>query len=109
MSAWSSRERSPKRSSGRGRPPTIDREAVLETAIQLLDAEGVEALTMRRLASASSEGPSQQRDLRGAPDPERYPTLAAAAAAWTAAHDPDTYREDLGALIDALLADACHS
>src|SRR5213082_2852259 len=35
----------------RGRPPTIDRKAVLETAIRLLDAEGVEALTMRRLAS----------------------------------------------------------
>jgi hypothetical protein len=31
--------------------------------------------------------------------------LAAAAAA----HDHDTYREDLGALIDALLADACHA
>src|SRR3954471_19171186 len=35
----------------RGRPPTIGREAVLETALRLLDAEGVEALTMRRLAS----------------------------------------------------------
>src|SRR3954447_8566004 len=35
----------------RGRPPTIDRETVLDTAIRLLDAEGVEALTMRRLAS----------------------------------------------------------
>jgi AcrR family transcriptional regulator len=206
----------------RGRPPTLDREAVLETAIRLLDAEGVEALTMRRLASelgvsamapyryvgskdellmvlvdrlaarlvypsrprdpkramlvlwstiydslaehswvpevlarrrmmapsvlgaieeihealrdaglpieaavrayrlmwnftlgsllvragASSEGPSRQRELRAAPDPERYPMLAAAARAWTAAHDRDTYREDLGALIDALLAEA---
>jgi hypothetical protein len=29
--------------------------------------------------------------------------LAAAAAAWTAAHDRDTYRDDLAALIDALL------
>src|SRR4051794_4013246 len=35
----------------RGRPSTIDRDAVLETALALLDAEGVEALTMRRLAS----------------------------------------------------------
>ena len=210
----------------RGRPPTIDREAVLDTAIWLLDAEGVEALTMRRLASelgvsamapyrhvgskdellmvlvdrrlaarlvypsrprdpkgamlvlwstiydslaehswvpevlarrrmmapsvlgaieeihaalrhaglsieeavrayrllwnftlgsllvragASSDGPGQQRELRRAPDPERYPMLAAAAAAWTAAHDRDTYREDLAALIDALLANACRS
>ena len=32
--------------------------------------------------------------------------LAATAAAWTAAHDRDTYREDLAALIDTLLADA---
>ena len=206
-----------------GRPPTIGREAVLESALQLLDAEGVEALTMRRLANelgvsamapyrhvgskdellmvlvdrlaarlaypsrprdpkgamlvlwstiydslaqhawvpevlarrrmmapsvlgaieeihaalrdaglsieaavrayrlmwnftlgsllvragAGSEGPNTQQELRGTPDPERYPTLAAAAATWTAAHGDDTYREDLGALIDALLADAC--
>jgi AcrR family transcriptional regulator len=209
----------------RGRPRTIDREAVLDTAIRLLDAEGVEALTMRRLASelgvsamtpyrhvgskdellmvlvdrlaarlvypsrprdpkgailvlwstiydslaqhswipevlarrrmmapsvlsaieeihaalrdaglsidaavrtyrlmwnftlgsllvragASSEGPSQQRELRGSPDPEHYPMLAAAATAWTTAHDHDTYLNDLEALIDALLADACHA
>src|SRR3954465_5213158 len=225
MSAKSSR--APSSSSGtrpRGRPPTLDREAVLETAIRLLDAEGVQALTMRRLASelgvsamapyrhvgskdellmvlvdrlaarlvypsrprdakgamlvlwstiydslaehpwgpegrarrrtrapsvlgaieeihaalrdaglsieaavrayrlmwnftlgsllvragASSEGPSRQRELRGAPDPERYPTPGAAAAAWTEADPRDTYREDLGALIDALLADAGH-
>src|SRR3954462_4409165 len=33
------------------RPPTIDRQSVLDTALGLLDAEGVEALTMRRLAS----------------------------------------------------------
>lgn len=204
----------------RGRPPTIDREAVLETAIRLLDAEGVEALTMRRLASelgvsamtpyryvgskdellmvlvdrlaarlvypprppdprgvilvlwstiydslaqhpwvpevlarrrlmapsvldaieeihkalrdaglsieasvrayrlmwnftlgsllvragASSEGRSVQRELRGGPDPERYPMLAEAATAWAVAHGRDTYRDDLGALLDALLA-----
>src|SRR3954452_25238682 len=222
MSAKSSRARSS--SSGtrpRGRPPTLDREAVLETAIRLLDAERVQALTMRRLASglgvsamtpyrhvlskdellmvlvdrhaarlvypsrprdpkdamlvlwstiygslaehswvpevlarrrmmapsvlgaieeihaalrdaglsltaavrayrlmwnftlgsllvragASFEGRSRQRELRGAPDPARFPMLAAAAAAWTAADDRDTYREDLEALIDALLAE----
>jgi hypothetical protein len=60
-------------------------------------------------AGASSGGPSQQRELRSAPDPERYPMLAAAAGAWTAAHNGDTYREDLAALIDALLADSCPS
>jgi len=57
-------------------------------------------------AGASADAPSRQRQLRGAPDPERYPTLAAAAAQWTAAHDRDTYRQDLAALIDALLAAA---
>ena len=56
-------------------------------------------------AGATAEVPSQQQALRGAPDPQRYPMLAAAATAWTAAHDRDTYREDLDALIDALLAD----
>lgn len=57
-------------------------------------------------AGAGSEGISRQRELRGAPDPERYPTLAAAAAGWTAAHGLDTYLEDLAALIDALLGTA---
>jgi len=57
MPRHSSSERPSGRSPGasaerrRGRPPTIDREAVLDTAICLLDAEGVAALTMRRLAS----------------------------------------------------------
>jgi len=58
MSPKSSKDRSSERRPGggpaerrQGRPPTIDREAVLDTAIRLLDAEGVEALTMRRLAS----------------------------------------------------------
>jgi hypothetical protein len=60
-------------------------------------------------AGASSERPSQQQELRGAPDPERYPILAAAAATWTAAHRQDTYRDDLGTLIDALLADGHYS
>ena len=51
-------------------------------------------------AGAGSEGPSRQRELRGAPDPERYPMLAAAATAWTEADDRDTYLEDLEALIE---------
>ncbi len=57
-------------------------------------------------AGASSDSPSQQRDLRSAPNPQRYPMLAAAAAAWTAGHDRDNYRDDLEALIDVLLASA---
>jgi hypothetical protein len=55
-------------------------------------------------AGASVKQPSQQRELRGTPDPERYPMLTAAAATWTADHDQDTHREDLEALIDGLLA-----
>jgi hypothetical protein len=55
-------------------------------------------------AGASFEGPSQQQELRGAPDRERYPALADAAAAWTAAGERDTYRDDLAVLIDALLS-----
>ena len=216
MPATSTRERR------RGRPPTIDREAVLDAAISLLDGEGVEALTMRRLAGelgvsamapyrhvsskdelmmvlvdrlaarltypprptdpkgamlvlwstiydslaehpwvpemlarrqmmapsvlgaieeihaalgnaglsieaavrayrvmwnftlgsllvragSKSDAASQQRRLRGAPDPARYPMLAAAAATWSAARGGDSYRDDLEVLIDALLADA---
>jgi hypothetical protein len=54
-------------------------------------------------ASASSARPTRQQGPRGAPDPERYPKRAAAAAAGTEARDRDTYRADLEALIDALL------
>jgi AcrR family transcriptional regulator len=54
-------------------------------------------------AGAASEGPSQQLALRGSPDPDRYPTLAAAASAWGDAHGRDTYRDDLSALIEAVL------
>ncbi len=54
-------------------------------------------------AGAASPAPSQQRALRGAPDAERYPTLAAAALEWSAAHGRDTYRDDLEMLIDGLL------
>lgn len=215
--------RRPSKAAGRtrGRPATIDRDAVLDTAIRLLDAEGVAALTMRRLAGelgvsamtpyrhvgnkdellmvlvdrlaarlvypprppcpkgamlvlwstiydslaehpwvpevlarrrlmapsvldaieeihaalreaglsivaavqayrlmwnftlgsllvragASSQAPSRQQQLRGAPDPGRHPMLAAAATTWRSSHDRDTYREDLAALIDALLPD----
>ncbi len=57
-------------------------------------------------AGSRSDAASQQRQLRAAPDAERYPMLAAAAAAWTAARDGDAYRDDLGVLIDALLASA---
>ncbi len=56
-------------------------------------------------AGSEREGPSVQERLRGAPDPSRYPTLAAAASAWGAAHHHDTYLEDLKALLDALLAE----
>lgn len=55
-------------------------------------------------AGMSQDAPSVQRALRGAPDPERYPTLARAAMQWRAAHGQDTYLADLGELIDALLA-----
>jgi AcrR family transcriptional regulator len=57
-------------------------------------------------AGADAEGSSEQRRLRAAPDPQRYPMLAAAAAAWTVDRARDTYRDDLEALIDALLAGA---
>jgi AcrR family transcriptional regulator len=55
-------------------------------------------------AASERQGPSVQEALRGAPDPDRYPTLAAAAATWRSAHDRDTYLEDLEALLDAVLA-----
>jgi hypothetical protein len=54
-------------------------------------------------AGATLEAPSQQQALRGAPDPERYPMLAAAAGEWRVTHGVDTYVSDLGALLDALL------
>jgi AcrR family transcriptional regulator len=54
-------------------------------------------------AGSERQGPSVQQRLRGAPDPKRYPTLAAAASTWRTAHHGDTYMEDLEALLEALL------
>lgn len=50
----------------------------------------------------TTEDANVQRQLRGNPDPGRYPTLAAAAPAWTAANRRDTYRTDLTALLCSL-------
>jgi AcrR family transcriptional regulator len=47
---WSERRRH------RGRPPAHTREAVVATAIGVADAEGLSALTMRRVASALGSG-----------------------------------------------------
>src|SRR5579871_38143 len=41
----------------RGRPPKLDREAVLESALELLDADGPGAVTMRTLARRLSVSP----------------------------------------------------
>ncbi len=35
-----------------GRPPLIDRDVVIKTALEIVDSEGLEALSMRRLAGA---------------------------------------------------------
>jgi len=55
-------------------------------------------------AGTERRGLSVQERLRGAPDPNLYPTLAEAAAAWRMAHHRDTYLEDLDAMLGALLA-----
>jgi|SRR5215470_1228541 len=55
-------------------------------------------------AGTERQGLSVQESLRAAPDPNLYPTLAEAAAAWRMAHHRDTYLEDLDALLGALLA-----
>ena len=55
-------------------------------------------------AGATAEGASVQAQLRGAPDPQRYPTLAASAPAWREIHGVDTYRGDLSILLDGLLS-----
>lgn len=54
-------------------------------------------------AGIALDRPSVQQAVRGAPDPDRYPTLARAAAAWRQAYTRDTYSSDLRQLIDALL------
>lgn len=57
-------------------------------------------------AGDTQERGSVQERLRAAPDPERYPTLAAVAGEWQGAHRRDRYAADLAALVDALLAGA---
>jgi AcrR family transcriptional regulator len=54
-------------------------------------------------AGASAAGASQQSQVRGAPDAERYPTLARAAAGWTAAHGRDMYRDDVDVLVRTVI------
>ena len=54
-------------------------------------------------AGFAHDRPSVQEAFRGAPDADRYPTLAQAAPAWRQAHGRDTYRADLAHLLDALL------
>ena len=56
-------------------------------------------------AGAHAEGPSVQAQLRGAPDPGRFPTLAASAPVWREIHGVDTYPHDLRRLLDGLLSD----
>jgi AcrR family transcriptional regulator len=55
-------------------------------------------------AGLGVDRPSVQDAVRGAPDPEHYPTLARAAASWRSAHGRDTYYSDLEELLGALLA-----
>lgn len=54
-------------------------------------------------AGAAAEGPSVQAQLRGGPDPGRFPTLAASAPVWREIHGVDTYARDLEVLLDGLL------
>lgn len=56
-------------------------------------------------AGARPGGRSVQAQLRGAPDPARYPTLAASAPIWREIDGVDTYRRDLATLLDGLLSD----
>ncbi len=42
---------------GRGRPPTLSREQILETALDLVERDGREALTMRAVADELGTGP----------------------------------------------------
>ena len=61
-----------------------------------------------RAGAAGDQPPSRsvQAQLRGAPDPGRYPTLAASAPTWRRIHGVDTYRQDLETLLDGLLTGA---
>src|SRR5215472_7094770 len=48
-------QRVPQRAAGRRRDP-ITREAIVETALRLLDGEGLDALSMRRIADELDTG-----------------------------------------------------
>jgi len=59
--------------------------------------------TLLLRAEATSHGATVQQQLRGSPDPQHHPTLAATASHWTAAQSSDTYLADLTTLLDGLL------
>src|SRR6187200_1809049 len=78
-------QRVPQRPAGRRRDP-LTRDAIVQTAIRLLDQEGLDALSMRRLAllARRKQGRATRPDLRpshrrGRGPRARTPTLAGAA------------------------------
>jgi len=86
------------------RQPALSRERILDAALRLADAEGVEALSMRRLAQELDVWPmAVYRWFRD--KDELVAALGEAAAARVAAPDDGPWPERLAALLEAVHAE----
>ena len=86
----------------RGRPPKLSREAILAAALDLLDREGADALTMRRLAAQLGvEAMSLYRHVA-----DRAALLAALADRLAAEIEPHDRRGDWAEALRAFAGDA---
>jgi AcrR family transcriptional regulator len=99
MSPEASAGRAPRSRRARPAKSALSREAIVSTALDIVRREGVDALTMRRLAQALDTGPASLY-VYVANQAELWELLfdAALASVATEATDPERWREQLHAL-----------
>ncbi len=82
----------------------LSEQAIIDTALQILRAEGLEAVTMRRLATELDTGPASLYVYIGGRDELRSALLdRVTAAVKPESPDPQRWREQVHALLAALL------
>src|SRR3954452_15142425 len=94
-----SSEASPRSRRARPAKPALSREAIVDAALEIVRAEGIDALSMRRLAQALDTGPASLY-VYVANQAELWELLfdAALASVETEPTDPARWREQLHAL-----------
>jgi AcrR family transcriptional regulator len=97
----------PRPRSTRDRPakPPLSEDLIVETALEIVRREGLEAVTMRRVATELDTGPASLYVYVGGRDELRHAMLDRVAGSITIeAPDPDHWREQVHRLVRAMLA-----